>query len=206
MTRRAAAVALRSSSSSRTMPGAGSRLAVNRIVAVALAGHGTDVHARGSDAGREPNAMTSKEVDLSDAYRVELRTVDGGPTALGSAGPFTLVADRPVAGGGGGLGFNGGQLLYLAIAACYSNDLYREAATRGIALRRVAVTVDGDFPGRGAASTPIVVDVELDGDAPEADLRALLDEVHAIAEIPRSLREGTEVELRGRLVRGTTRS
>jgi hypothetical protein len=39
MTRRAAAVALRSSSSSRTMPGAGSRLAVNRIVAVALAGH-----------------------------------------------------------------------------------------------------------------------------------------------------------------------
>ena len=139
---------------------------------------------------------------MSDAYRVQLRTVDGGPTALGSAGPFTLVADRPAAGGGGGLGFNGGQLLYLAIAACYSNDLYREAATRGITLRRVAVTVDGDFPGRGAASTAVAVDVELEGDAPESELDALLDEVDAIAEIPRSIRGTTPVELRTRMTRG----
>jgi organic hydroperoxide reductase OsmC/OhrA len=139
---------------------------------------------------------------MSDAYRVELRTVDGGPTALGSAGPFTLVADRPAGAGGGGRGFNGGQLLYLAIAACYSNDLYREAATRGIVLRRVAVSVDGDFPDRGAASTPIVVDVELDGDAPESELAALLDEVDAIAEIPKSLRGTTPVELRRRVVAG----
>ena len=139
---------------------------------------------------------------MSDAYRVELRTVDGGPTALGWAGPFTLVADRPAAAGGGGLGFNGGQLLYLAIAACYSNDLYREGATRGITLRRVAVSVDGDFPGRGAASTPIAVDVELDGDAPEAELHALLDEVDSIAEVPRSLRGTTPVELLGRTIRG----
>jgi len=139
---------------------------------------------------------------MSGAYRVELRTVDGGPTALGTAGPFTLVADRAASAGGGGLGFSGGQLLYLAVAACYSNDLYREAATRGIGLRRVAVTVDGDFPARGAVSTPIVVDVELDGDAPEADLAALLDEVDAIAEIPNSLRLATAVTVRDRVLRG----
>jgi putative redox protein len=60
---------------------------------------------------------------VRDNYRVELRTIGDGPTALGSAGPFTLVADRATAAGGGGLGFNGGQLLYLAIAACLSNDL-----------------------------------------------------------------------------------
>ncbi len=42
---------------------------------------------------------------VSDAYQVELRTVGDGPTALGSAGPFTLVADRPASAGGGGLGF-----------------------------------------------------------------------------------------------------
>lgn len=139
---------------------------------------------------------------MSDAYRVELRTVDGGPTALGTAGPFTLVADRPAGAGGRGQGFNGGQLLYLAIAACYSNDLYREAAARGVDVRRVAVTVDGDFPGRGAVSTPIVVDVELEGDAPESELRELLDIVDAIAEIPNSLRGATPVELRSRTVRG----
>jgi uncharacterized OsmC-like protein len=133
---------------------------------------------------------------VSDAYRVELRTVDGGPTALGSAGPHTLVADRPSAAGGGGLGFNGGQLLYLSVAACISNDLYREAATMGIELRGVRVSVDGDFPGRGSASTAIEVDVELDTDAPSDRVAALLAEVERVAEIPRSLREGTMVTMR----------
>jgi organic hydroperoxide reductase OsmC/OhrA len=139
---------------------------------------------------------------MSDAYRVTLRTVDGGPTAVGAAGPFTLVADRPSAAGGRGLGFSGGQLLYLSIAACYSNDLYREASTRGIELTRVAVTVDGDFPARGSASTPIAVDVELDGEAPRADLEALLEEVDRIAEIPASIRGTTPVALRTRTIRG----
>lgn len=41
---------------------------------------------------------------------VRTRTLSGGQTALGSAGSFTLVVDRPLEAGGGGLGFNGGQL------------------------------------------------------------------------------------------------
>jgi uncharacterized OsmC-like protein len=110
-----------------------------------------------------------------------------------------VVIDRPSGAGGGGLGFNGGQLLYLSIAGCISNDLYREAATRGITLRRVAITVDGDFPGRGAVSTPISVDVEVSGDAPASELEALLAEVDGIAEIPNSIRQGTEISVRGRV-------
>ena len=137
---------------------------------------------------------------MSDAYRIELRTVGEGPTALGSAGPFTLVADRPAAAGGGGLGFNGGQLLYLSIAACISNDLYREAANKGIRLDRVAVTVDGDFPARGAPSTPIVVDVEVRGDADAKMLGQVLDEVDRVAEIPNSIRGTTPITIRRRLV------
>ena len=125
-------------------------------------------------------------------------TVDGGPTALGStaSGGFTLVADRPVAGGGGGLGFSGGQLLYLSIAACVSNDLYREAATMGIALRRVSIEVDGDFPRRGSASTPVDVAVTIDADADDAAIDALLAEVDRVAEIPNSMRGTTPVHLR----------
>lgn len=147
---------------------------------------------------------------MSDAYRVELRTVDGGPTALGGAGPFTVVADRPASRDAdgrerGGRGFNGGQLLYLSVAACISNDLYREAEARGLALTRVVVTVDGDFPARGEGSTPIVYDVVLEGDASTADLDALLADVEAIAEIPRSIREGTPVSLRDRQVVRTDR-
>jgi uncharacterized OsmC-like protein len=133
---------------------------------------------------------------VSDAYRVELRSVDGGPTAVISAGPFTVVADRPTAGGGRGLGFSGGQLMYAAIAACVSNDLYREAATLGIGVARVALIVDGDFPTRGQGSTPVAIDLELAGDAPVERLRELVEIVDEVAEIPNSMRGTTVVAFR----------
>ena len=130
-------------------------------------------------------------------YDVEMVSVDGRSTALGAAGPFTVVADRPADAGGGGRGFNGGQLLYLAVAACISNDLFREAARDGITLRRVRVAVRGGFAGRGSASDPIEYDVEVNGDAPGDRLEALLAEVDRIAEIPLSIRNGTPV-MRGK--------
>jgi putative redox protein len=75
--------------------------------------------------------------------------------------------DRPIEGGGGGLGFDGGQLLYLAVAGCISNDLFREARTSGIELSSVRVKVGGDFVGEPAVSDEIVYEVEIAGDAPE---------------------------------------
>ena len=132
---------------------------------------------------------------MADTIEVRLRTVGDGPTALGQAGPFTLTVDRPSAAGGGGLGFNGGQLLYLSIAACLSNDLYREAETRDIELDGVEVGVEGEFAGRGAASSPIVVSVTLRSAAPEERLRELVAEVERVAEIPRSIRESTPIEV-----------
>jgi uncharacterized OsmC-like protein len=128
---------------------------------------------------------------------VQTRNVDGQVTSLGSAEPFTLVVDRPTEGGGGGLGFNGGQLLYLAVAGCISNDLFREARAGGIELSSVRVKVSGDFVGEPAVSDEIRYEVEVAGDAPEERLRALIDEVDEIAEIPNSLREGTHVRLVG---------
>jgi len=118
---------------------------------------------------------------------------------LGSAGQFTLVVDRPIEAGGGGRGFNGGQLMYLAIAGCISNDLFREALGRGITLDQVVVRVAGDFVGDPAVSTEVTYEVELNGDADEEALRGLIDHVDRIAEIPNSLRAGTPV----RLKRGT---
>ena len=135
-------------------------------------------------------------------FRVELRSVDGGPTALASSGVHSVITDRPATAGGRGLGFNGGQLLYAAIAGCYSNDLYREAATLGITLTRVAIDVDGDFPARGEPSQPITVDVEVTGDAPEARLREVVDLVDGIAEIPNSIRGTTQVTLRSVKITG----
>jgi putative redox protein len=137
---------------------------------------------------------------VSDAYRVRVRTVGDGPTALGQGGSFTLTVDRPATAGGGGLGFNGGQLLYLSIAACWSNDLYREAATMDIELDGVEISVDGDFPARGSGSTPITVDVVVRTSAPEERVRELIAEVERVAEIPRSIREGPPIEVRAEVI------
>jgi putative redox protein len=135
---------------------------------------------------------------VSDAYRVRLATTGHGPTARGAGTDeaVTVMVDRSVAAGGGGRGFNGGQLFYLSIAACLSNDLYREAGTMGIDLDGVEVTVDGDFPSRGSGSTAITVDVTVRTGAPEAAVRDLLAEVERVAEIPRAIREAPPIEIR----------
>ena len=134
-------------------------------------------------------------------FEVEVRNVAGEPAAIGSAGPHTVVVDRPADGGGRGVGFNGGQLLYLAIAGCVSNDLFREARADGIALERVRVVVDGDFQGNPPVSTEVTYDVEVAGDASTEELQRLVDKVDAIAEIPNSLRDATAVRL-GRVTIG----
>jgi uncharacterized OsmC-like protein len=133
--------------------------------------------------------------DRGMPFQVEFRNVDGETAAVGSAGPYTLVVDRPVDGGGLGLGFNGGQLLYLAIGGCVSNDLFREATARGIRLTTVRVVVRGDFSGERAVSDPVAYDVELAGEASPGQLEELVAHVDAIAEIPNSVRRGTEVGL-----------
>jgi putative redox protein len=128
-------------------------------------------------------------------FEVEVRNVAGEPAAIGNAGPHTIVVDRPADGGGRGIGFNGGQLLYLAIAGCVSNDLFREARAREIQLERVRVVVRGDFTGDPAVSTDVVYDVDVTGDATREQLEELVAYVDDIAEIPNSLRRGTSVSL-----------
>jgi putative redox protein len=135
--------------------------------------------------------------DVQPHMRFDVQTVnvDGRVTTLGSAGGHTLVIDRAAEVGGGGLGFNGGELLHLAVAGCISNDLFREARAAGIALRRVRVSARGDFAGSPGTSSGIEYEVEVDGDAQRERLEALVAHVDAIAEIPNSLRRGTSVRL-----------
>ena len=45
----------------------------------------------------------------------------------------------------GGSSISGGELLFLALATCYCNDIYREAAKRDIKVESVEVEVTGDF-------------------------------------------------------------
>jgi putative redox protein len=88
-------------------------------------------------------------------------------------------------------------LLYLAVAGCISNDLFRDARAAGIELSSVRVRVSGDFVGEPAVSDEIRYEVEVAGNVPEDQLRALVDQVDEVAEIPNSLRQGTNVRLVG---------
>lgn len=69
------------------------------------------------------------------------------------------------------------------------------SSAEGIELRSVRVKVGGAFVGEPAVSDEISYEVEVASDAPEERLRELIDRVDEVAEIPNSLRQGTDVRL-----------
>jgi len=126
---------------------------------------------------------------------VQIRTLAGGSLAVGSSGPRTLTIDRTKEAGGQRLGFNGGELLLLAIGGCYSNDVFREAGKRGINVRRVEVTVSADWGGDPVRAQNVTYSVKIDADAVQETIEELIRHTDRVAEIPNSLRHGTEVRL-----------
>ena len=100
---------------------------------------------------------------------------------------------------GPGSSLTGGELLCLALATCYCNDLYREARRRGISLHLVAVEVSSTFHARGEPASGITYRARIEGDASDAELRALLEETDAVAEVQNTLRQGCPVRFAGRL-------
>src|SRR5260221_3382212 len=80
---------------------------------------------------------------------VRVRTVQDACVAVGWTGHRTLTVDRETQAGGMGLGFNGGELLLLAIGGCYFQDIFREAAKRGMGIKNVQV--DGQTHWGGEA-------------------------------------------------------
>lgn len=87
---------------------------------------------------------------------------------------------------------NGAQALHLAVALCVLNDVWREAAARGIEIHGVVVEADGGFDEEWR-STGISYAVTIASDGPPSSLEALLDAVDDLAEIPRALRAGAGV-------------
>ena len=61
--------------------------------------------------------------------------------ALGWANGRTLTMDRRAGAGEAAAGFNGRELLCLAVGGCYIDGLFLEADKRGIGIRSVRVDV-----------------------------------------------------------------
>src|SRR5512139_3277650 len=76
--------------------------------------------------------------------------------------------------GGYGSSVNGGELLFLALASCYCNDIYREAARRNIQVEQVEVTVEGDFGAEGEPANNVVYRARVFAQAGEDEIRELM--------------------------------
>jgi uncharacterized OsmC-like protein len=126
---------------------------------------------------------------------VRLVTIQGASAAVGWSGPHTVVIDRSEKVGGLGIGFSGGEMLFLAIGGCYVNDLYREAAKRSIEVKNVQVVVEGDWGGEPVRAQNVSFSVKVEASATREEITELIKHTDNVAEIPNSLRLGTQVLL-----------
>jgi organic hydroperoxide reductase OsmC/OhrA len=106
--------------------------------------------------------------------------------------------DIPPKSSGFGSSANGGELLFLALATCYCNDVYREAGKSGIDVLGVDVEVDGEFgaPGEPARNITYRTRIRARG-AGRKQLAELLQRTDTLAEVHNTLRAGTDVRLVG---------
>ena len=126
---------------------------------------------------------------------VHLSNVAGTEAAMGWAGSHTIVADRPEGKAGGmGLGFNGAELLALAIGGCFCNDLRHVAHKRETPINsidvEVSLTLEGNPPI--ATSARMVVTCAV-GDG--VDAGALIDEAKSSCMVSNSISRGIPVSI-----------
>jgi organic hydroperoxide reductase OsmC/OhrA len=96
---------------------------------------------------------------------------------------------------GKGSAVNGGELLMLALATCYCNDLYREAARLNIRIDGVEVEASAQFPGVGLAATNIRYRAHVSSPADASAIADLIRQTDAVAEVHNTIRTGAAVAL-----------
>lgn len=126
---------------------------------------------------------------------VELRNVESTEAAMGWAGAHTVIVDRPEGKAGGmGLGFNGAQLLALALGGCFCNDLRYAAYEMGVGLGKISISVTIDLEGDPLltkAATMTVACETLNGSDPSL----VIERAKATCMVSNSLRNGIPVAI-----------
>lgn len=90
---------------------------------------------------------------------------------------------------------SGGELLFAALATCYCNDFYREAARINLQVEGVEVEVAGEFGAEGEPARNIIFHVKITAHGTDAQLRELAIHTDKVAEIHNTLRLGIPVSL-----------
>jgi uncharacterized OsmC-like protein len=126
---------------------------------------------------------------------VHVRNAHDASFAIGWAGKHSLAIDRPECEAGAGFGFSGGELLLLALGACYANDLQNEASEREIVLHGVRVVVECNWGGEPISARDIRLSARIEAQAPESEIHELAEAVDRRGHVHNTLRMGTEVIL-----------
>lgn len=108
----------------------------------------------------------------------------------GTTQPLTVSAKAS----GRGSAVNGGEFLMAALATCYCNDLYREAARLGIEVTGCEVVASAQFNGIGLAAESVVYSARVESPAAPEQIEFLLEETDRLAEIHNTLRAGCSVQ------------
>jgi uncharacterized OsmC-like protein len=120
---------------------------------------------------------------------------DGRHQAIVRTGDKAQSLGIPPKAGGLGSAVNGGELLFLALATCYCNDIYREAKTRGINVESVEVQVAGQFVAPGEPAENVTYRASIKAQASESEVLDLMRYTDTVAEIHNTLRRATPVAL-----------
>ncbi len=127
-------------------------------------------------SARVENSEGKHHVTMATDNRVQSINIPPKPTGYGSSA-------------------NGGELLFLALATCYFNDIYREAANRGINVKQVEVEVEGDFGSEGERAKNVTYRAKVVAQASEEAIRELMHHTDQVAEIQNTLRVEAPVRL-----------
>jgi organic hydroperoxide reductase OsmC/OhrA len=118
---------------------------------------------------------------------VQLRSIPDTEAAVGWSGGHPVVIDRPAGKAGGmGLGFNGGQMLALAIGGCFCNDLRYVAHDMGISLASIEVDVSLDLEGMPLVATRAVMHVRATAAEEGTDVDAVIRRAQEISTVANS--------------------
>jgi uncharacterized OsmC-like protein len=97
---------------------------------------------------------------------------------------------------GYGSSVNGGELLFLALATCFCNDIYREASKRKMNLHAVEVFVSGEFGVEGEPASLITYNCKVDApNYSQQEINNLIEYVDKVAEVHNNLRKGIDLSV-----------
>ena len=125
-----------------------------------------------------------------------VRNSAGGHRVVVSTNDTATTLDIQPKAEGRGSGVNGGELLFLALATCYCNDVFREAERMNIVVHDLEVRVDGEFGGRGDPARNVSFDVRISAEGSQETIRELLQVTDSVAEIQNTMRQAVPVSLR----------